>query len=128
MFINYADETIYALDSAGNYSIEDIDWIGTSSFTIPIDEFFEAARNTNYNSGYGSVATPMDIVIFMKDGCWFERKEYDGSEWWAYRKPYVKPQLCLHLESNTFESNYYDPMLHMYCVRTNEQSIYFSKR
>lgn len=20
----------------------------------------------------------------MNDGCWFERHEYDGSEWWSY--------------------------------------------
>ena len=120
MIINYADETIHTLDSAGGYSVEDIDWIGTFNFIIPIDEFFKAARNTNYNNGYGSAVTPMDIVIFMKDGCWFERNEYDGSEWWVYRKPYTKPQVCLHLKSDTFESNYYDPMLHMYCVKTNE--------
>jgi len=30
-------------------------------------------------------------VIVFNDGCWFDRREYDGSEWWTYnivpRKP-----------------------------------------
>lgn len=28
----------------------------------------------------------------MKDGSWFERAEYDGSEWWRYIQSPIKPQ------------------------------------
>lgn len=120
MFINYADETINALLQKG-YEVNDIDWIGTHDFTIPINEFFSAARNTNYDNGYGGIATPSDIVIVMKDGSWFERAEYDGSEWWIYKHAYIKPTIYLHMRQDNFEYHgYLDPLLHMYCVATNE--------
>lgn len=120
MFINYADETINALLQKG-YEVSDIDWIGTHDFTIPINEFFSAARNTNYDNGYGGIATPSDIVIVMKDGSWFERAEYDGSEWWIYKHAYIKPIIHLHMRQDNFEYHgYLDPLLHMYCVATNE--------
>ena len=120
MLINYADETLAVLKSH-DYSIDDIDWIGTYDFTIPITEFFIAARNTNYDNGFGVAAIPLDIVIVMKDGCWFEREEYDGSEWWAYKTPYKKPMIHLHMQQNNFEYyGYLDPVLDLYCVKTNE--------
>lgn len=33
-----------------------------------------------YDSGYGS--QELFGTIWMKDGTWFDRGEYDGSEWW----------------------------------------------
>jgi hypothetical protein len=37
-----------------------------------------------YNSGYGS--QEISGIIWYTDGTWSERGEYDGSEWWQYRK------------------------------------------
>ena len=38
-----------------------------------------------YDNGYGIQV--IAGVVLMNDGCWFERTEYDGSEWWVFRKP-----------------------------------------
>jgi len=37
-----------------------------------------------YDDGYGSQEL-FGVVVF-KDGTWLDREEYDGSEWWDYRK------------------------------------------
>ena len=37
-----------------------------------------------YDSGYGG--QNLYGTIWYKDGTWSNRDEYDGSEWWAYRK------------------------------------------
>jgi hypothetical protein len=42
----------------------------------------------SYDAGYGS--QELGGFIVMKDGNWFERGEYDGSEWWEYK---AKPTL-----------------------------------
>lgn len=38
-----------------------------------------------YNSGYGT--QHLFGVVWLSDGTWFERREYDGSEWWTHVKP-----------------------------------------
>ena len=38
----------------------------------------------DYDNGYGHQYV-MGWIVF-KDKTWLERVEYDGSEWWAYRK------------------------------------------
>jgi len=38
-----------------------------------------------YDNGYGIQL--IKGVVLMNDGCWFERSEYDGSEWWELKKP-----------------------------------------
>jgi hypothetical protein len=77
------------------YSKEDIQWIGGHDFTIPIDCFWKAAPQV-YDAGYGSQEVAMDLVIVFKDGSWLERQEYDGSEWWAYKRC---PNMPLRIES-----------------------------
>mgnify|MGYP000860813691 CR=1 FL=1 len=37
----------------------------------------------NYDAGYGT--QHVKGVIWMQDGTWYDRGEYDGSEWWEYR-------------------------------------------
>lgn len=40
-------------------------------------------RAKNYYNGYGS--QEWDGWISFQDGTWIERREYDGSEWWAFK-------------------------------------------
>lgn len=47
-------------------------------------EFLEALDSMDYDNGYGS--QHLFGTIVFKDGTWLERGEYDGSEWWEYRK------------------------------------------
>ena len=114
--MNLGSETVRALDKMG-YTDEDIDWIGTREFRIPLTEFFDVAYNTDYNNSYGSAKIPCDLIIKMKDGAWYSRGEYDGSEWWQYNEVPDKPMPCLHLKVKNFlEPNYdWDPTLAEAC-------------
>ena len=38
--------------------------------------------NVEYNDGYGS--QELFGTIWMTDGTWYTRGEYDGSEWWEH--------------------------------------------
>lgn len=50
----------------------------------PTDIEIVQSLNFIYNSSYGSVEL-LGIVLFNNGG-WLERHEYDGSEWWEYKK------------------------------------------
>ena len=99
--VNLGLETAQALAKL-NYTIEDIDWIGTRIFTVPIHEFFDVACRTNYNNSYGTAKIPRDLIIKMKDGSWYSRGEYDGSEWWRHNLAPTKPTIQHHLKVSEF--------------------------
>ena len=44
-----------------------------------------------YDNGYGTQYIFGEVLF--KDNSWLEREEYDGSEWWAYRK-FLIPDEC----------------------------------
>ena len=48
-------------------------------------EDFAKLADKEYDEGFGC-AEVEDIVIIFKNGTWLERHEYDGSEWWEYKK------------------------------------------
>jgi hypothetical protein len=37
-----------------------------------------------YDAGYGS--QNLDGIVWLEDGTWLSRGEYDGSEWWEFNK------------------------------------------
>ena len=45
-------------------------------------EQFKKDMNFEYDSGYGTME--LSGTIWLKDGTWLTRGEYDGSEWWDY--------------------------------------------
>ena len=47
----------------------------------------------NYDNGYGG--QELYGYIWYTDGTWSERGEYDGSEWWEYKKT---PQKDISIE------------------------------
>jgi hypothetical protein len=71
----------------------DDDDIYTSSPAILLKEGYTPAEyqefleklNFEYDNGYGGQILH-GIVWLMEDNTWIERGEYDGSEWWVYRK------------------------------------------
>lgn len=83
--------------AAQGYTKEDIQWIGGNDFTIPLDNFWKSAPQY-YNAGYGAQEVAADLKIVFKDGTWMMREEYDGSEWWAYRRC---PSMPLRIENVT---------------------------
>lgn len=51
------------------------------------ETFAEAAHTIDYDDGYGSQEIEETLEILFKDGSWMQRREYDGSEGWAYIGP-----------------------------------------
>lgn len=48
---------------------------------LDLENFLESL-NFTYDSGYGS--QKLFGIIWLKDGTWLSRKEYDGNEWWLH--------------------------------------------
>lgn len=56
-------------------------------------EVFINSLDFNYSSGYGG--QELFGTIWLKDGTWYDRGEYDGSEWWEYHKcPGIVKECC----------------------------------
>lgn len=72
-------------------SIDDIVWIGCEIYEIPKEEFMKLA-DKEYDAGYGSQEVATDLVV-CGEGWWLERHEYDGSEWWEYKKQPKRPKV-----------------------------------
>ena len=47
-------------------------------------EFLEKL-NFEYDNGYG-LQVLHGTIWLTEEGCWYERGEYDGSEWWEYQE------------------------------------------
>lgn len=80
---NLYEETVNTLE------YYDKDWndvigICGDNIRIPLQNFKKMANKT-YNSGFGFAEVPRDLKIVGEDW-WLERAEYDGSEWWEFKK------------------------------------------
>jgi len=69
-------------------NVEHVTLYGTG---IELDDFVEFAKAFDYDSSYGHEYVP-PFVIKMHDGSWYERAEYDGSEWWSFNKSPKAPK------------------------------------
>lgn len=87
---NLYEETVETLKRNGKKQ-EDIKWAGCKTFKIPLGKFWEIAKNTNYDSGYGGVVVAVELVL-VGDDFWLSRGEYDGSEWWNFNKKPEEPK------------------------------------
>ena len=67
--VQYKYNNGYSIDLKVGYSKEDY-----QAFLNKLD--------FNYDSGYGD--QELFGTIWIEDGSWFDRGEYDGSEWWRY--------------------------------------------
>jgi hypothetical protein len=54
---------------------------------------FLNSLNFEYDSGYGT--QNLYGVIWLENGTWFSRAEYDGSEWWQHHHVPEIPDECL---------------------------------
>lgn len=80
--MNLYNETIEKLDKNGK-NVDDIIWVGCDDFSIPLDNFLEVSKRTDYDNGYGSPEIATDLKIVGNDFI-MVRNEYDGSEWWDF--------------------------------------------
>lgn len=81
---NFLKETESDIAELGK-TIDDIIYIGTGTHACTWTQFAEMA-DAEYYKGYGTAIVMTDLVILFKDGTWLERGEYDGSEWWEYKR------------------------------------------
>ena len=84
---NFLEETKQEINDVGK-TVDDIVYIGSYESNLGVKDFkeFEKLADFEYHSGYGSSEIPVNLVIVFKDGSWLERGEYDGSEWWEFKK------------------------------------------
>jgi hypothetical protein len=83
MMVNLLQETIIML-SEYNKSEDDVMFV-TDGKHINTWEWFKKNADFLYDDGYGGNEISMGLKIVGKDW-WLSRYEYDGSEWWEFRK------------------------------------------
>ena len=89
---NLLKDTETELERLG-YTFEDILSIQGKMHRISVERFKTLADKI-YDEGYGGQEVAEDLLIIMKDGSWFYRSEYDGSESWMFtRAPQVIPEI-----------------------------------
>ena len=67
----------------------EVEWVGTEEASCSWQEFKEMP-DIFYSSSFGIEYINLDLKVVGKDW-WFERHEYDGSEWWEFKKLPEKP-------------------------------------
>jgi hypothetical protein len=87
----FLEETKYfkvvaaAIQFGSNYRSEEQDSFKLKPlYTKEEYENFLTFLDRDYNASYGG--QEVYGIIFCEDGVWFDRGEYDGSEWWSCNK------------------------------------------
>jgi hypothetical protein len=95
---NLLAETIEIL-ALNNLTGKDVEWVGNSFGSYSIDwATFESIANVEYYESYGGQEIAEELVVVGKDW-WLERHEYDGSEWWEFKRLPIR-----QLNSESFDS------------------------
>ena len=71
--------------------LSDIRFIMGGGYEISIEDFVRIAAEVNYYGGYGHQYIPEDMMI-VGDDWWLERGEYDGTEWWEFKRLPERPE------------------------------------
>jgi hypothetical protein len=100
--MNLLSETVDALSNSGK-TRSDVRWIGSTNYGYFDWWHFVKIANIEYDDGYGAAEVARDLVI-VGDDWWLERNEYDGSEWWTFKKLPIKPPN--NIEPNKVTSGY----------------------
>lgn len=72
-------------------TFKDVLWCGTKKESMSLERFKELA-NFSYDGGFGGQEIATDLLVVGAD-FWLERHEYDGSEWWEFKRTPVKPSI-----------------------------------
>ena len=85
---NLKEETLKKLSEYGlNWS--DVAWISIKNKEVNKDVFLKLA-DKEYDNDYGDTRVNLYLIIMGADW-WLERVEYDGSEYWTFKKIPMKP-------------------------------------
>ena len=83
--MNLLNETVKLL---ANQELKpaDVDWVGSrNGGCVATWAEFAAIADFEYNEGFGGNEIPLSLVVVGADW-WLERHEYDGSEWWEFKR------------------------------------------
>lgn len=94
---NFLEETIRALEG-NNKKPSDVLWIGDGANWITWEEF-KMIGNFEYDSGFGSAIINDRLKVVGSDW-WLERNEYDGNEWWEFKRLPEKPEKKIPLKTS----------------------------
>lgn len=91
--LNLLTETIAQIEES-DHGVGDVAWVGSDDGRLALS--WEEARpmlDVTYDAGFGGQEIASDLVVVFADGTWLERGEYNGSEWWEYRRvPQRQPE------------------------------------
>lgn len=85
---NFKQETLEELSEHG-LRWEDVEFVQTDKIRVKDKNKFLEQMDFDYDDGFGSQEIPSELVIVGKDW-WLERHEYDGSEWWEFKRLPIK--------------------------------------
>lgn len=105
--MNLLNETIEILKEH-NKSSEDVLWVGSYDLFFTWKSF-KSLSDKEYNDGFGGQEVIPDLLI-VGDNWWLERHEYDGSEWWEFKKLPIKP-LLEKIPARVFREDYEDNLI-----------------
>lgn len=93
---NFINELQWCLEEF-QHTPGDIAWIGSMDGSFRFDgdwsDFVEKFKHVEFDNGFGAPEIATDLVVVFRDGSWFGRGEYDGSEWWDYHvTPTLRPK------------------------------------
>ena len=102
--MNLLKETVVAIIESG-HTIDDVIFIGSekSGYCCTWEEFKNLANVEYDNVGVQEVV--IDLKVVFIDGSTIWCGVYDGSEWWNFSHPFVKPKDFKKIES-LFARNY----------------------
>ena len=86
---NLLRETLYVLEQYDKKP-SDVLWVGTLDKYMTWEDFVKKA-DFDYDDDYGRAEVNEDLMVVGKNW-WLERVEYDGSEWWRFKKRVRKPK------------------------------------
>lgn len=90
---NFKKETLNILKE-NHLTWKDVEFIQTKDFCIKDKDKFLEQMDFDYDNGFGGTEIQEDLVIVGKDW-WLERHEYDGSEWWEFKRlPMKNSEIC----------------------------------
>lgn len=83
--MNLLSETIEQLTVEG-LAPDDVAWVGSNDGKQATDwAGFVALADRDYRAGFGINEVALSLVVVGHDW-WLERHEYDGSEWWEFKR------------------------------------------
>ena len=111
--MNLLQETIECMKENG-VDFTDVSFIGSADgkYGMSCADFCVMA-DKEYDDGYGSAEVATDLIILFSDGSIMWRDEYDGSEWWNFRKQFKEPDQYIQIKNIFVGDGFHDKLKYL---------------